>query len=280
MAHLESDRERRSPELAASGIKTPSRWRVPALYAWLSPLLLVLLILVWQAAVDNRLLSPVLFAPPTLIARTILESVQSGELLRAVGATLLRVGLGLLLGGSAAVLLGLLMGWSRAARDLIDPWVAGVYAMPKIALLPLLIFFLGIGEEPLIFLAALAAFFPLLINTMAGVGQINPIHFQVAENYGARLPQLFTRVILPGSLPSILSGLRIAFNTCFLVTIAAEMVSARIGLGYRIWSAWQTLLPEQLWSSLVVICLIGIVSNLILRELTRRMIPWQASRAR
>lgn len=281
MAHLASDRERRAQDPATSSLAAPRSLpaRVSSLAPprlWLPPLLVLLLLLAWEGAVGARVLNPVLFAPPSVIAQTIAASLADGSLALNVGATLTRVLVGLLLGGGAGVAMGMFMGWSRAVRETTDPWIAAAHAVPKVAILPLLIFFLGIGEEPKIALAALVAFFPMLINTMAGVGQINPVHFQVAQNYGARLPQLFTRVILPASLPLVLSGLRIAFNATLLVIIAAEMVNGATGLGRIIWQSWETLQVENLWSSLVLSALIGIVFNLLLLRLTRRLVPWQS----
>lgn len=279
MAHLASDRERRpqdlDPGLLAPAARRRVRGTLPARRVAVSLLLLALLLLVWEWAVAARVLHAALFAPPSAIAQTVVDTIADGSLTLNVGVTLLRVFVGLLLGGGAGVLVGLLMGWSRTVRDHTDPWIAAAHAIPKVAILPLLIFFLGIGEEPKIALAALVAFFPMLINTMAGVGQLNPIHLQVAQNYGAHLPQLFLRVIVPGSLPVILSGLRIAFNATLLVTIAAEMVSGATGLGVVIWRSWETLQVELLWSSLVLSALIGIVFNLCLLVLTRRLVPWQ-----
>lgn len=282
MAHLASDRERRPQELAAPGVmaapaKPPrgGRW-IPARRVWVPLLILALLLLLWEWAVAARVLAPVLFSPPSIIAETIWSTLGDGSLTLNVGVTLLRVFAGLALGGGAGVAVGLLMGWSRTVRDNTDPWIAAAHAVPKVAILPLLIFFLGIGEEPKIALAALVAFFPMLINTMAGVGQINPIHFQVAQNYGARLPQLFLRIIVPGSLPLILSGLRIAFNATFVVVIAAEMVNGATGLGVIVWRSWETLQVELLWSSLVMCAVVGIVFNLALIFLTKRLAPWQA----
>lgn len=281
MAHLASNRERRTQELAASGLAPAPSLRERALAIlpgprfWVPLLILAFLILVWEWAVNARLLIPVLFSPPSVIARTIGSTLANGTLALNVGVTLLRVFAGLVLGGGTGVLVGLLMGWSRTVRDNTDPWIAAAHAIPKVAILPLLIFFLGIGEEPKIALAALAAFFPMLINTMAGVGGINPIHFQVAQNYGANLPQLFLRVILPGSLPLILSGLRIAFNTTLVVVIAAEMVNGSTGLGVIVWRSWETLQVELLWSSLVLTAIIGIVFNLGLIATTKRLVPWQ-----
>ena len=282
MAHLASNRERRAQEFAAASVTTdaPRPKRRALIFAWrrvgVSLLILLLLLLLWEWAIDARVLHPALFSPPRVVAQNIAESFVNGSLAVNVGVTLLRVFVGLGIGGGLGILMGLLMGWSRAIREHTDPWIAAIHAIPKVALLPLLIFFLGIGEEPKIALAALVAFFPMLINTMAGVGQINPIHVQVAQNYGARLPQLFARVIFPGSLPMILSGLRIAFNATLLVVIAAEMVSGAKGLGVLIWQSWETLQVENLWSSLVLSALIGIVFNLCLLGMTRWLTPWQA----
>lgn len=280
MAHLASNRERRAQDPAVVELASPAHRRalrlLPSRRTGVTFLLLAFLLLVWEWAVDARVLHPALFAPPRVIAQTIAESIADGSLALNVGVTLLRVFAGLLLGGGAGVIVGLLMGWSRPVREQTDPWIAAAHAIPKVAILPLLIFFLGIGEEPKIALAALVAFFPMLINTMVGVAQINPVHFQVAQNYGARLPQLFLRIIVPGSMPLILSGLRIAFNATLLVVIAAEMVSGATGLGVIIWRSWETLQVELLWSSLVLSALIGITFNLCLLAVTRQLVPWQA----
>ena len=104
------------------------------------------------------------------------------------------------------------MGFSPRVRVAVDPLVAAAHAIPKIAVLPILMILLGLGEAPKIAVVAAAAFFPLLISTMAGVRQISPIHFEVAHGYGASAPRIFWRVLVPGSLPQILSGTRLAFN--------------------------------------------------------------------
>ena len=142
--------------------------------------------------------------------------------------------------------------------------------------LPLILILMGIGESTKIFVAAMGAFFPMVINTAAGVRQIHKIYFEVAQNYGASRSKVLLRVILPGSLPAIMTGLLLATNVTLLLTIAVEMVTARDGLGATIWLAWQTMRSENLWASLVLITLLGIGFNLLLRQLTRLFIPWQA----
>jgi NitT/TauT family transport system permease protein len=118
----------------------------------------------------------------------------------------------------------------------------------------------------------------MLINSMAGVRQLSPIHFEVAENYGANPLQVLTRVVIPGSLPLVLVGARLAVNIALLFTIAVELVSAREGLGEMIWLAWQTLRTEELYASLAVIGALGIVFNLLLQFSARRLVAWHAER--
>ncbi|HQR68230.1 MAG TPA: ABC transporter permease subunit [Thermoanaerobaculia bacterium] len=136
---------------------------------------------------------------------------------------------------------------------------------------------LGIVEAPKIVVVAAAAFFPLLINTMAGVRQISPIHFEVAHSYGASAPRVFWRVLLPGSLPQILSGARLALNGGLLITIALEIVAARTGLGAAIWLAWQTLRVEELFAALFIASLLGIGFNAALVRLERLLVPWHSA---
>jgi NitT/TauT family transport system permease protein len=170
------------------------------------------------------------------------------------------------------------MGWSRSLRAALDPLVAAVHPLPKIAVLPLIMIIFGIGESSKIVVIAVGTFFPMLINSMAGVRQISPIHFEVAENYGASPFKVLTRVIIPGSLPLVLAGARLALNIALLLTIAVELVSAREGLGEMIWFAWQTLRTEELYASLVVIGALGVTFNLLLQALSQRLVPWHLER--
>lgn len=183
--------------------------------------------------------------------------------------------MGFFLGGISGLMLGLAMGWSRSLRMVIDPLIAAAHPVPKIAILPLIMILFGIGESSKIVVIAVATFFPMLINTVAGVRQINPIHFEVAENYGASLNKIFTRVIMPGSLPLVLTGARLALNMALLVAIAVELVSAQEGLGAMIWLAWQTFRTEELYVSLFVTAALGMILNFLLQRMTLYLVPWQ-----
>ncbi len=232
----------------------------------------------WELAARAGLISALFFPPPTVIIVTLAQMLISGALLLDLGYTLFRLSVGLLLGGSLGLALGLLMGWSRTIRTLAEPAVAAAHPLPKVALLPLALIIFGIGEQSKIALIALAAFFPLLINSMAGVQQIDSLTWDVAHHYGARGGVLFRRVIWPASLPLVLVGLQLALNAALLVTVAVELVTAQQGLGATIWLAWQTLRIEELYATLVVIGLLGLGSNVALDMLARRLIPWQATR--
>jgi NitT/TauT family transport system permease protein len=253
-----------------------SRW-APAktpLERWLPPIILLTGLLAWEVGARAGIISTLFFPAPTIIARSLMEMIASGELLVDLRSTVSRLCLGLGIGGGLGLLLGLLMGWSRRLRVVVDPFVAAVHPIPKITILPLIMIVLGIGESSKIALVAIATFFPMLINTMAGVKQIRPIHFEVADNYGASQRHIFTHVVLPGSLPLILTGARLALNTALVLTIAVELLTAQEGLGATIWLAWETLRTEELYAVLLVVALLGIGFNWGLQRSTRRLVPW------
>lgn len=233
------------------------------------------LLLAWEILVRGGVLPRFYFPPPTGVIHGLWVLAGSGLLAEHGGATLYRVAIGLLVGGALGLLVGVAMGRSRPFRRLADPIVSILYPTPKLAILPLVMVFLGIGEASKLFIIAIAAFFPMLISTLAGVRQIPAIYFEVASNYGTGRLNLMKRVILPASLPSVLAGLRIALNSVIHVTIAVEIVSAVRGLGALVWLSWEILRLEQLYATLVVISLLGIASTWGINRLTRRLIPWQ-----
>lgn len=242
---------------------------------WISLVAVGVTVVLWEVLARVGVLSTVLFSSPAVIAATLARSVASGDMVSHALATMWRTGAGLVLGAVPGLLLGLAMGWSRNLRRTLDPLLAAIHPIPKIAILPLIMIFLGVGESSRIAVAAVAAFFPLLINAMAGVRQINPLFFEVAETYGASKLRLFTHVVIPGSLPLVLSGVRLAANVTLLVTIAAEIVMAERGLGSLVWLAWETLRVELLYATLIVIALLGVALTGSLSALRRRLVPWQ-----
>jgi NitT/TauT family transport system permease protein len=232
-------------------------------------------LLLWEIASRANLISQLFFPPPTVIGNSLLRLIANGQLAKNLAQTLTRLSLGLFLGGSTGMLLGLILGWSPVIRSVAEPFVAALHPLPKIALLPLVLIIFGIGEQSKVVLIGLAAFFPMLINAMVGVQQIEGIYWDVAANYGARKFNLLRRVLLPGSMPYLLAGLRLALNAALVVTVAVEQLTARQGLGANIWLAWETLRTEELYATLLVIAVIGLSANWIMSLLTKKLVPWQ-----
>lgn len=243
---------------------------------WITLAVTVLLLAGWELSSRGDAGPSLFFPPPSVIGTALARGLAGGELLDHLMITLRRVTMGVFLGSLPAAALGLAMGWWPRFGAAVDPVVAALHPLPKIALLPLLMIVLGIGEAPKVAVVAIGAFFPMLLSALAGVRQIEPRLFEVVRSYGAGSRATFSRVVLPGSLPLLVTGLRLAFNVGLLVAIASELVAARTGLGVVLWNAWETLRTERLYAALVLIALVGICANALLGALGRRLVPWRA----
>lgn len=278
MEHLESDRGRGAAKLKPVRLKSIPEPGQASKFRWLPVGLVLLVFLVWEAGSRSKLVPGLYFPAPSLILATAWRLAKNGVLPVHLLATLERIIWGGLIGGIAGLFLGLGMGWSERLRLAVDPVIAALHPLPKIAILPLLMVYFGVGNQSMILVIALSALFPMLISTMAGAAQIHPIHFDVAKNLGASPVKIFQRVIFPGSLPAILTGLRLALNTALLITVAVEMVSSRQGLGSMIWLAWTTMRTEEIFVSLLTITLLGLLINAGITLLSTWLIPWKAVR--
>jgi NitT/TauT family transport system permease protein len=237
-----------------------------------SPLLVLLL---WEGLVRLGYLEALFFPPPTRIIETLVKVLISGELVSQTAITLRRMILAFALGTAPGLILGLLMGWSRKIRAFFDPLVSATLPIPKFALLPLIMLVLGVGEGSKLVTISMGIFFIILVNALAGVQGIDPIYFEAARNYGANRWQLFVKVILPGSLPMIFAGIRLALGMALLVTIATEFIAAREGLGAMTWLAWQTLRTEVLYVGIITSAILGVIFTVIVERLRKWLIPWQ-----
>ncbi|MDQ6886947.1 MAG: ABC transporter permease [Gemmatimonadota bacterium] len=279
MAHLAAARIRR-PSGAVDPLTVdalPPQPR-PVGGRYIAPAIALVGIAAWELAVRVQLVSDMFVPAPSAIAIALLHGLAGGELLVNLGVTLVRVGTGLAIGGTFGLLAGLALGASRRLSAIFDPFVAAIHPIPKLTLLPLMMVFFGLGETPKILVVAASSFFPLLLNTMAGVRQISPVHFDAARTYGASRRQLIACVVLPGSVPMMLSGLRIGANLAFLSAIAVEMVASKNGLGAEVWLAWQVLRVDELFATLTVIAILGVTVNAALRRLSQWGAPWLSAR--
>jgi NitT/TauT family transport system permease protein len=274
MAHLEDAGRRSSERASDTSLELPAAPQDRRIEPWISLLIVLVFLTVWEVLSRSGRISALFFPAPSVIIYTLIELISDGKLAPHLVATLGRIMVGFILGAVPGLILGLTMGWSPRVKDIVDPIIAALHPMPKIAIFPLILVIFGIGDASKIAAIAVAVFFPMLINCMAGVRQINPVYFEVTKNYGANLWKTFTRVVFPGSLPLVLTGARLAINVAMVIAIAVELIAANQGLGVLIWFSWQTLRIEELYAALVVTGLLGIVINLALQWISKRLAPW------
>ncbi len=238
----------------------------------------ILLLALWEACARAGVFDVRFFPAPTTILTTLLHLAGSGELWTHTWASLQRLFWGFLVGGVPALFMGIAMGLSRPLRAAIDPLIAATYPIPKSAILPLILLIFGLGEASKIAMVAIGMFYPICINAVTGVLEINKIYLDVAKNFRASRWQMFRTVALPGALPFIMSGVKLGVGMGLILIAIAEMIGAKSGLGYMIWNAWEILSVETMYVGLLTIAVIGYVFSLAINELERWIIPWKAER--
>jgi NitT/TauT family transport system permease protein len=233
------------------------------------------LLLLWEALIQAGVGDRRFVPAPSDIAERFYQLILSGELAEHVLATLWRIVVGYAIGVVPAVIIGLLMAMWRGVRIVVDPLIAALFPIPKVALMPLLLLAFGFGDASKMAVVAIGAFFPVVINTYTGAANIEPIYIDVARNYGASRLVMFSRIVFFGALPMTFAGLRTALAISFLVVVAAEFVAAKSGIGYLIWSSWQLLQVDAMFVGIVTIGVLGVVTSTIFREIERAVLPWR-----
>lgn len=232
---------------------------------------------VWELLSRGGVLNPIFWPRPSSLVDTFWQMVTKEGLLTDVRISLVRVVGGFLLGAIPAVVLGLAMGLFWPVRVFFMPLASAIYAIPKIAVLPLVIIAFGIGEASKLVIVAVSIFFLVALNTMSGVLEIDPTYRDAARNLGASRWELFYSVALPGALPQIFTGLRLGLGFALIVIVGAEFLAAKRGIGYQIWEDYQTLRIKQMFVGLVVTALMGWGLTLMLTGLERLAMPWRRS---
>ncbi|ODU07058.1 MAG: taurine ABC transporter permease [Pseudonocardia sp. SCN 72-86] len=235
------------------------------------------LLVLWEIASRVGVLDDRFFPAPTAIVAQIGPLIESGELLSNTWISVQRVLIGFVIGAVPGLLLGLAMGLYRYLRLIVEPLVAATYPVPKSAIFPLFLLLFGLGEASKVAVVAVGVFFPIVINTAAGVLAIAPVYRDVGRNFRASGFQTFRTVALPGALPLIMTGVKLAIGMALMLIVAAEMLGGDSGLGYLIWNSWQTFSVETMYIALIVISVLGVVFNLIVNEVERLLVPWQRS---
>jgi NitT/TauT family transport system permease protein len=234
------------------------------------------LLLAWELAAEAGWIDVRFFPAPSAIIGKLIEMARSVELTENVLISLQRIVLGFLLGGVPAIVIGIAMGIWRPIRAIVDPLIVATYPIPKSSLLPLILLIFGLGEMSKVMMVAIGVFYPMAINATAGVLQINQIYLDVGKSFKASPWDTFRTIALPGALPFIMTGVKLGAGLALILIAIAEMVGAKSGIGYMIWSAWETFAVAKMYVGLFVIALIGFAISLLLNEVERRVIRWKA----
>jgi NitT/TauT family transport system permease protein len=236
-------------------------------------LLLLVLLAAWEAAPRLGLTDPTFLPPFSDVLKAGWQLAQSGELYDDVAASLLRALSGFL------IALGLMVGWYGRLGSLLNQIIEIARNTAPLALLPVFILLLGIGEVSKVTMVIYSCAWPLLLNTIAAVRQVDPLLIKSARTMGATPQQLFRKVILPAALSTIFVGIRLASAAAMLVLVASEMVGAKAGLGYLIIYSQYSFLIPQMYFGILGITVIGLAFNAVLEALERHFMRWKAPAA-
>lgn len=235
----------------------------------------IILLALWEILVRTGLLDSRFFPAPTRVLSAMWEMIRSGLLFSDLRISLYRILGGFLLGAVPGLIIGLTMGLFPLIKVFMDPVVAATYPIPKLALMPLIMIIFGLTELEKMVVIALGTFFLVLINTVAGVINLDKIYLDVAKNYGASKKDYYLTVALPGALPMIFAGIKLGMGMALLLIVAAEMNGASAGIGYRIWESYSIFNIPEMFVSFVVMSLLGYIFTVVLDELEHLIIPWK-----
>ncbi|CAL8479878.1 ABC transporter permease subunit [Caballeronia sp. S22] len=250
------------------------------LYRWLSWAIPAIVVLVWETASRIGLIAPQVLPAPSRVFDTAVNLARNGELFVHLGVSLLRAAGGFVIGGTIGLALGVAVGFSPFALALFDRSIQMVRAVPFLAMLPLVIVWFGVGEVAKIFLVALAVLFPIYINTMLGIRQIDPKLMELARVIGMDRLAIVRRIILPGAMPSILTGVRYALAHAWLALVIAETLATTKGIGFLAMDAREFLNTNVILLTVIIYAIIGVVADALVRLLEARFLSWHANYAK
>jgi NitT/TauT family transport system permease protein len=251
----------------------------------------VVVIALWQAASGMGYINPQVLPSPLAVVQKWIEYLLplqpydpaasswlawafSGELIGDTLSSMYRVLVGFAVGAGLALPFGLVMGSSQRMYAWLNPLLQVLRPIPPIAYIPLAILWFGLGNAPAVLQIALGAFFPVLMNTIAGVRQVDGIYVRAARNLGVSQRTMFVRVMLPAAVPYILSGVRIGIGTAFIVVIVSEMIAVNNGLGFRILEAREYFWSDKIVAGMISIGLLGLAIDIGMNKLNNHLLRW------
>lgn len=241
------------------------------LISWIAPFLFLT---IWELLSRIGYIAPQILPSPSGVAQTASELIRDGSLFVHLGYSLARAAVGFAIGGFIGFSLGLAVGFSRLAEAVLDRSIQMIRAVPFMALLPLVIIWFGVDESGKIFLVALAVMFPIYINTVLGIRQVDPKLLEVGRVTGLSRRDLVRRIILPGAMPSILTGVRYALAVAWLALVIAETVATNKGIGFLAMDAREFLQTNVIVLTILIYAIIGVVADSLARALERKFLSW------
>jgi ABC-type nitrate/sulfonate/bicarbonate transport system permease component len=234
----------------------------------------ILLLVVWEGVVRLRVVDAIYLPPPSQVFVGFYELIISGELWTHVRASMTRVFSGYLLAALLGIGLGLLLGWFRSLAAFFEPLIELFRPISAIALIPLAILWFGIGETSKIFLIMYGTFFPILLNTIAGVRNTERVFIRAARTLGAGRARILLTVVIPSAVPFIYTGLRISMGIAMIVIISSEMVAADNGLGWFILDSERVYKTDLMVAGIITISVLSLAIDFGLRRLRGLLFPW------
>lgn len=222
---------------------------------------LLLLVLLWEAAGRYGWIHELFFPPASKIFASFFEMISSGEIFGHIGVSLWRAGLGYFLAALVAISLGVLMGYWKSVYEACELVVELLRAVPPPAIIPVAILFLGIGDEMKVFIILFSCAFPILVNTMDGVRNVDPVLIRTARTFGLGQGILIWKVVIPAASPFIMTGMRIAMAIALILVVISEMIGATAGIGYFILDAQRSFKIPQMYAGMLVLALLGYALN-------------------
>jgi len=265
------------PQLMEWGLRGPAL--APSRALCLKLIAVLGFVALWSAVstavILLKLFNPIFLPGPWVVAGALVTLAVKGQLWGHIAATLERVAIGFSTGAVLAIGIGLPSGYFRAVRNIVEPVVELLRPIPPLAMLPLFLVWVGIGETSKVGFITYATFFPMFLTTVHAVGQMDPLLVRAAQSLGARSSQLFFRVILPAALPDMLTGLRLGIALSFFVIVISEFIGAEQGLGFLINDGRSFFLVPQMLGAAVLLGLFGYAGNALVRLAERHLLRWQ-----
>ncbi|MBI2756066.1 MAG: ABC transporter permease [Chloroflexi bacterium] len=265
-------------DVRLAGVAPWRRWYAQHERLTLGVLGFVSVLAFWELTVQVGWMKRVFLSSPTAIYTAFLNEARAGTLWTNISVSLLEFLLGFFIAAVVGVTIGLIGGWFRRANYILDPWLSALYATPDIALVPLIILVLGIDLQAKVFVVFLTSLFSVAVNTLIGVQSIDIRMLEVARSFGASHLRVFRTVILPGTVPFMLSGLRLASGRALVGVVLAELLAANAGLGFMINLAGSTLNTARMMVGVLLLGFFGVLLGEGLRRVEQHFEVWRPKR--